>query len=89
MRDHLKDLFERYRNDRNDEGDEMSAFKHLMESPIKLITETQIHMSWFFERRKLTHLWFKANRAKTLSMLKVRKTVNEKFAPLVFFLESV
>jgi hypothetical protein len=47
-----------------------AAFKALMEEPVQLICETQIHLKWYFTRRKLTHLWFKANRATTLSMLK-------------------
>jgi hypothetical protein len=46
------------------------AFFILMKTPFTLICETQIHLEWYFTRRKLTHLWFKANRAKSLSMLK-------------------
>lgn len=46
------------------------AFAKLMATEVALICETQIHLSWYFNRRRLTHLWFKANRAHTLSMLK-------------------
>jgi hypothetical protein len=46
-----------------------SKIPNLREEPIKMVVEVQLHLSWFLEKRKLTHLWFKVLRALTLPHL--------------------
>jgi hypothetical protein len=46
-----------------------SKIPGLENEPIRMIVEVQLHLSWFLEQRKLTHLWFKVLRSETLKHL--------------------
>jgi hypothetical protein len=45
------------------------AISGLREEPIRMVCELQLHLSWFLEQRKKTHLWFKILRAETIKHL--------------------
>ena len=46
------------------------ALPDLDESPIELVAEVQLHLTYYLQQRKKTHLWFKILRAADLESLR-------------------
>ena len=45
------------------------SLEGLASEPVRMVVEVQLHLDYFLEQRKKTHLWFKVLRAASLRHL--------------------